>query len=314
LTVPATPISLKGIRLSGGRESVVRILDNLQGAEARSSRIALQCIAGASVVSIESNLTPRPAEPSTVSAIENEIPSYRAISPQAVFSLICGVLAVLSFVHPVFLGCAAGAVLLGILADRKIRRMSDVLTGREIAQAGIALGLIFGLAAITTTSVQSWVRVREAAKFARSYGDVLNVGSLQEAFWYGQNPSYRQGKTPDELYAETRKAGGPSFEMGETPLNELKAHIAKEGAKLRFVKIEQHGKDKLDLFATALYELDRTATKEHPEDKEFALAILRGSNSDRKYEWWTEKLVFPYKLDTFQPAPKPVDDGHGHAH
>src|SRR5260370_1288337 len=68
------------------------------------------------------------------------------------------------------------------------------------------------------------------------------------------------------------------------------------------------------LLGRGMIELDHAATKEHPEDREFALAILRGSNSERKYEWWTEKLGFPYKLDTYQPAPQPVGDGHGHAH
>jgi hypothetical protein len=266
-------------------------------------------------VSIEPKLTSKQAEPVAVSAIENEIPTYRAISPRAIFSLVFGALAVLSFVHPFFLLSAAIAVLLGILADRKIRKMSDVLTGREIAQAGIALGLVFGLASVTTAAVQSWVLVREASRFATTYENVVNTGSIQQATWYGQNVPYRKGKTPDEVYADvTKSAVGGINELEHSGLNELKSHLAKEGSKLKFLKIEDHGKNKLDNFATALFEVQQAGGKEPPEGNEFALAVLNGSTIDGKYEWYIEKLIYPYKAATFQVAPKPVDDGHGHAH
>jgi hypothetical protein len=104
------------------------------------------------------------------------------------------------------------------------------------------------------------------------------------------------------------------MEMEQASLLKLKAHIADEGAKLHFLKIEKSGKDKMDYYATALFELHQPTGKEHPEGEEFALAVLKGWNANRKYEWWVENFVFPYKPDSFTPAPKPVDDGHGHSH
>jgi hypothetical protein len=267
-------------------------------------------------VPIEPNLTQPTTETLPASAIENEIPTYRAISALAVFSLICGVLAVLSFAHGSFLISAAAAIVLGILADRKIVRLSDVLTGRQIAQAGIALGLIFGLAAITTTAVQDVIQVREAKKFAKIYEDVLNKGTFEDALWYGQDPRVRKGKTPRENSGEMKQAmrGASMMELEQAALKDLRKHISDEGATLHFLGIEQYGKDKLDLYAAALFELDRPANKEHPAEKEFALAVLKGWNMNRRYEWWVENFTFPYKLDSYKPAPKPVDDGHGHAH
>jgi hypothetical protein len=269
-----------------------------------------------SEVPIEPNLTPSPTGTLPVSAIENEIPTYRAISALAVLSLVCGILAVLSFAHPFFLISSAAAIVLGILADRKIRRLSDVLTGREIAQAGIALGLIFGLASITTASVQNWIVSREAAKFAKNYENVINTGSLEEANWYGKNPQVRSGKTPQELDAEIKKSAHNSFQLeGEqAALKKLKAEITAEGAKLRFVKIEQHGKEKMEVFAAALYELHHPAGKEHPGGEEFVLAVLKGWNANRKYDWWVENLAYPYQPASYKPTATPVDDGHGHAH
>jgi hypothetical protein len=267
-------------------------------------------------VSIEPNMSQHPAETLPVSAIENEIPTYRAISAEAVVSLICGIVAVLSFVHWVFLISAAAAIILGILADRKIQRLSDVLTGRAIAQAGIALGMIFGLSSITTMAVQDWIQVREASKFAKVYENIVNTGTFEDAIWYGQNPLIRKGKSPQELLAEMKKSmrGPGMLEFEQASLVKLRSEIADQGAKLHFVKIEKYGREKLEFYATALFELHHPASKGHAAGEEFALAVLKGWNANRRYEWWVSTLVFPYKPDTFAPAPQPVDDGHGHAH
>jgi hypothetical protein len=269
-------------------------------------------------VSIEPNTTASTSttETAPVSAIENEIPTYRAISPGAVVSLICGVLAVLSFANWGFLLFAAAAIVIGVLADRKIVRLSDVLTGRGIAQAGIALGLSFGLAAITTSVVQSWLRLRAAETFAKRYETVLNKGTIEDAAWWGQAPHIRKGKTPQDLYAEMKKPGpgGSMLDMTLGPLNKLKAQLSDGKADIDFVKVEQHGRDQLDAYAAALYELHPHGSNSIPEGEQFALALLRGRPTDKAYEWFVENLEYPYKPSSYRPVSKPVDDGHGHAH
>jgi len=285
-------------------------------AEDRASRLA-----GASEVPTEPISSPSPTGTLPVSAIENEIPTYRAISPMAVVALICGIVALLSFAHPAFLLSALAAIVLGIQADRKIRRLSDILTGRELAQAGIALGLVFGLASITTTAVQDWILAREAAKFARIYEKVLSTGSMEEAMWFTQAPRVRTGRTPQDLYAEMRKAMGNSPTMDQTgdKITKIKSEIADEGAKLEFSKIEQHGKENLGVYAAALYEMHHPKGKgahegEAHDGEEFALVVLKGAVVNRKYEWWVEAIAFPYQPASFKPTVAPVDDGHGHAH
>ena len=85
---------------------------------------------------IEPISSPSPTGTVPVSAIENEIPTYRAISPMAVVALICGIIALLSFAHPAFLLSAGAAILLGILADRKIRLVLDEAARRWLGDAG----------------------------------------------------------------------------------------------------------------------------------------------------------------------------------
>jgi hypothetical protein len=267
-------------------------------------------------VSTDQNVTTRAAEAAPVSAIENEIPTYRAISPRAVFSLLSGVLAVLSFAHPVFLVCAAAAIVLGILADRKIVRYSDVLTGRGIAQAGIALGLVFGLAAITTTTVQDWILVRAASRFAKAYEGVLAKGTFEDAIWYGQSPLYRSQKTPLEVVNELKKSrpgGGSMFDLEQATLTKLRERIG-QGADVHFQAIEQRGKEGMNVYAAALFELHPGAGQALPAGEDHAMVLMKGMKKNNRYEWWVDQVSYPYKPDSYKAPTKPVDDGHGHAH
>jgi hypothetical protein len=277
--------------------------------------LALQRIAGASAVPTEPNLTAPSSESESdaVSAIENEIPTYRAISPQAVFSLILGILAVFSFSHWVFLTCAAAAIVLGIVADRRILRYSDVLTGRGIAQAGIALGLVFGLSAITIAVVQDWILVREASRFARSYEGVLAKGTFEDAVWYAQSPLYRVQKTPQEVVTELKKSRPASgmFDLEQAALTKLRERLG-EGADIHFLEIEQRGKENMNVFAAALFEVHPQGSKPLPAGEQYAMVLMKGMPKNRRWEWWVDQVAYPYKPDSYKPEVKPVDDGHGH--
>ena len=88
------------------------------------------------------------------SVIENELPTYRAISNFAIFSLVCGTWRSLpgrihfSTWRRYWRSCWASC------AHRTISRFPDMLTGHGLASAGIALGLIFGLGSGTFSTVQ----------------------------------------------------------------------------------------------------------------------------------------------------------------
>jgi hypothetical protein len=267
-------------------------------------------------VAIEHSTTADHPEAVPASVIENEIPTYRAISPQAVVSLICGILAIMSFAHWSFLICAVAAVALGFLADRRIVQQSDVLTGRGIAQAGVALGLIFGLSSVTTAAVQDWFLVQQASRFAKTYEGVLNKGSFEDAIWYGQNPLARTGKTPQQIMTEIKKSrsGGSMFDLEQAALIRLRGRLNEGGADIRFSGIEQHGMERRDPYAAARYELHSEGSTPLPEEERYAIVLLKGLNVNHRYEWWVERVGFPYTPDSYKPTVKPPDDGHGHAH
>ncbi len=173
--------------------------------------------------------------PVTTSAIENEIPAYRAISPAAVVALILGLISVFSFVSLYFLVVAAAAVLVGLAADRKIQKVPDVLTGRSLAQAGVGLGLIFGLTSLSVSGVQNVLRASEAKRVARSYETVLTKGTFSEAVWYAQHPDLRDRVSPDKLVDEQSK--------GRNAATLKNRNAAPPGSRGRLA--EKHGRSSL---------------------------------------------------------------------
>lgn len=257
------------------------------------------------------------------SPIENEIPTYRAISRLAVASMACGFMSLFSFAGSAFYLFSALALILGILAKRAINRMPDVLTGAGIANAGIAMGLTFGLVSGTIFSVQTFVLKRESGKFAAKYIDILKSPSMGDILLYNLHPSQRKNRTSAQMVQEyeaskTRERMAMEQKMGA--VLRLRGRLMSSGdQKIRFVQIEDVGIDEgrsadIIYYALALYEISGPTSKEFPDAQQYALVVLKGQNVGRKYEWWADDVAYPYKPKSFVPVSKPVDDGHGHGH
>ena len=268
-------------------------------------------------MSISQQQDPIRVEADTSPVIENELPAYRAVSPGAVVALILGVGSVLSFTSYWFLALAALAALIGFLADRKIQRMPDVLTGRGIAQAGIGLALVFGLTAVSTSTAQYYIRATNAKVFAEQYRKVLKEGSLADAIFYFQHPKARQTTTPEQNMESIQKSApeGRVMETQFAGVRELKNRVAEEGGDIHFETIENVSDDGASTYAAALYEVHAPNAKAPAPKEGFALAILKGAKHKGQYQWWVDDVRYPYQPASFvAPAAKAADDGHGHAH
>jgi hypothetical protein len=249
--------------------------------------------------------------------IENELPAYRAISRMAVFSLILGLASILCFTDGWFLVAAAGAVVTGALATRKISRLPEVLTGSGLAQAGIALGLIFGLASVTVDFVQGKIREREARKFANEYLTELKTGILTNCVWYKLPPGARKTLPKEKALAEMERGAGP--EPGRMieqfgPYRELLKRLsASPSETIQVEGVERQGLERLEPYAIVVYRLTGPgdpANKILPHD--YAMMLIKGKVEGNKYEWYIDDLRYPYVPNTHVPTPAPVDDGHGH--
>jgi hypothetical protein len=259
--------------------------------------------------------------PPKSSAIENELPTYRAICNRAVFSLLCGVLASFSFANIWFVVLAVLAIALGLSANVAIKRNPDMLTGRRLANAGITLGLIFGLTVVTYTAITSFILSREAGSFATQYAKVLKEGSLGDALLLRQPPETRKNKTAviaEKELADMKTKERGMVELRMAPFTNLRKALVPKDAHLHFVTIESQGVDEshvgqVNYFATALFEVEGPLSKNQSGGNQYALVLLKGESKGRHYGWWVDEVIYPYSPKSYKGAAKPVDDGHGHA-
>jgi hypothetical protein len=249
-------------------------------------------------------------------AIDNEFPTYRAISSLAVFSLIFGLLSVFSFASLWFLLLMAGSTITGWLAIRRIRRVPEILTGRSLAVVGIGVGLLFGLSAITHEVVQEILTSMDARNFANHYMEILKEKPISLALWYEQNIEYRTQNSPDKIVEEIKKAakspsGGDNYLTKSTPYVQIKERLKSPGQELHYSKIESKLILGLTTYANVLLEVDGPVTKEFPK-KEYALIQLTKQPGAGKYDWVVKEFKFPYTPSSATVEVPHEDDGHGH--
>ena len=219
-------------------------------------------------MAIDPNVTRTNPESNPASAIENEIPAYRAISPLAIYSLILGALSILSFaplVLPEFRRGRGVARLPGRSEDRPLLRRLDgtrIRTGGDRARADLRPGVgdDHGGPGVPQDERGHPLRRRPTRRSSRTSRWRMPSGIRPL-------PSDRKKKTGDQI-AKEMKEGMPdpdAFEMQTWSLRQLKTRLEKDkDTKLRFSKIESHGVDGLTTFAAARPGTDRARCEARP--------------------------------------------------
>jgi hypothetical protein len=255
-----------------------------------------------------------PPDSKAIPAIDNEFPTYRAISSTAVLSLVFALGSVFSYASLWFLLLSAGAVVLGLMSIRKIRQLPEVLTGAGLARVGIGIGLLFGLTAVTRVVTEDVTVNIDASKFAKFYLGVVRDKPVSMALWYQQSPAYRKEKKPDELVEELKKnrspQAGDAYQASAEPILAIKGRLdGGKGGEISYSHIESKAIDGLTTYANALIKLDLKGTKEHPETEAYALfQMVKGTE-----DWVVKEVRFPYTPKSAIAVPeKKDDDGHGH--
>jgi len=232
-----------------------------------------------------------------LAGVDNEIIAYRAIRPAAVISLIFGLLAILCFLNLYFLGFSVLAIACGVWAERKILKDQEIWTGRKFAQTGITLGIVFGLAAFTISTVQGYLRNRELKSFATQFAQVLGKGSIEEIAWFTGNPAGREGKTPAEVYKEL---SGQSEQMS-MPNDQLKMiRDFLEGLSgppkrtLEFDRLLLEGVQGVTTFGAALYRIHAPEGGDASNDQ-FVGVDFKGYLEKGKRQWWVESIRYPFE-------------------
>jgi hypothetical protein len=274
-------------------------------------------------------ITDKPAyAPADVAAIENELPTYRAISPLAVGSLVAALIGLLCYTNSWFLISSGVAIVLGAMAIRKIKRQPDVFTGTRLAQAGVVVALVSSLSSVTMSTVQSMLVTQSAERFIKNeLLTVLEARDLDSALWWKTAPEGRVGLDPSQVrkrFEQPSERNATMFEMMAGPVARLVRELKlSPGARLEFRRVEQTGTDGLTPYAFATIRIawppekgDEANDHKHDpnEHGELLAVLLKSKREGRRELWWVEDYYYPYTDGSYQPKVKPVDDGHGHGH
>jgi hypothetical protein len=255
------------------------------------------------------------AKPETrASAIENELPTYRAIHPMAVISLIAGIASVLGFADLWFLVAAAVALVAGAVALWKIQKLPDLFTGRSFALAGIVLALVFGTFS-TTWTVADYLKLQgEIRQFSQKCIDTINTRNVPDILWWRMDPERRRGLTPAQAVERMKEAmpdeGNQQRMVGEVGV--LTKQLAKYDGKVEFLRLEEYGSRDLAPFAVVVLKVDLPGYQSKDEGEKYAILLVNKDPKATSNPWWIQYIGYPYQPKSFVVPSKPLDDGHNH--
>jgi hypothetical protein len=267
-------------------------------------------------VAIDPQAAPSQAPTWSASPIENELPTYRALTTWSIASLVLGVISLVTFASLNFLVAAIAAIASGAFALRQIRRYPDLLTGTGLANAGIAMGLITGLAAPTLYIVQRSIIDRQARAYGEQLAQALQEEGLPGAFWVSQPPAARSQTTPDALIKEIEASMLEDPMAGNDPryasLRSMASRLTSSDEQHIHVEgIEAKGFDGVTPFAFILMMLDGPKSAEFPDEQQFALVRVEATEHEGKRGWFVQDVTFPYEVGSRDDV---VESAHGHDH
>jgi hypothetical protein len=121
-----------------------------------------------------------------------EFAAYRPLAVQAVVGLLFGLLAPLALLWQLCWAAPAIGLFFSVWALRRIKRGEAAATGRKLAWAGLALSLLFVVAAPTDWLVYRRIVRNEARQFCTLWFRYLTHGEPQKAHQLTVLPQMRQ--------------------------------------------------------------------------------------------------------------------------
>ncbi|HEV3004933.1 MAG TPA: hypothetical protein VGX78_10755 [Pirellulales bacterium] len=102
-------------------------------------------------------------------AVEDEFGRYRAVSALAVTGVLLGLFSILAYIHPLLWLVPLVAIIVNVVALRRIAEASPALIGRKAALVGLALSLIFAIAVPIQRAIHRRELRAESLKIAEEW-------------------------------------------------------------------------------------------------------------------------------------------------
>jgi hypothetical protein len=163
---------------------------------------------------------------------QEEVPGYAPLCGLAVLGFVLALLSGLAVLSPVLWTIPFSAVLVSVVALRRISSQAPRLGGRRLALAALGLSFILGGGAIAFEEGSKALTVAQGRHIAACWFDYLRRGEVERSHQLMLDPAERESR-PDELkslYAKSEKRTEQlNFYLNAVPIGDL----AKLGDKVR---------------------------------------------------------------------------------
>jgi hypothetical protein len=235
--------------------------------------------------------------------------TYRELCPTAVVGALLGCASALALCDLALLFIPVAAAVVSVLALRKIKALAPQLMGRRVALAGLALALIFAVAA----PIQPWVETRSleygALQAAKEWFVALRNNEPELAHQLMKVKWMRQG---DQIPLRT-------LYTGERARSDLEAFVAEDAVRLilasgkaSHIRLHEHVSLKSDSLVEQddvvdVYEVTVPKASGVRETYLFEVTATRQLDLMRRIRSWRVAKV---KLLGDEPTEKPPSDTH----
>ena len=131
---------------------------------------------------------------------QDELAQYRPISPLAIIALLVGLASGIAIFHNLLWLVPLIGVVLSAVALKQTAPPDAIATGRTAAIIGLALSVLFGVMAITTTVIEKRLVDKQAVEFASGWLNIARSGNLPQAAEWFRAPVTRL--PPESNYAK----------------------------------------------------------------------------------------------------------------
>lgn len=171
---------------------------------------------------------------------EEDLGDYRAVSAMAVIGVVLGILSATAFIHPLLWLLACIAVIVNAVALRQLAESNSRLLGRKAALAGMAVSLIFTIAAPTQFLIHRHMLSREAVGVAREWFGYFRDNRPEMAFSMSHYPMSKEARErlPMPARGESGSAMRPIRDFLREPQVDLMLKLGKR-AHIRFFETEE---------------------------------------------------------------------------
>ncbi len=221
-----------------------------------------------------------------------ELASYRAISPTALLGLVLGFASFAALGHPVLWALPPVAMVVNLLALRRIDHHPTEFTGRNLALAGLMLSLTLGAAAPTRYLTHLEGSRMMARRAIQTWFSRTRSHQLPQALEMMRQPNARMPEDEvDSYYGDEPEGQRAIRALGGDPVVQAVEALG-DGARLRYVGTESQQSSPNTEWIKMRFDVVDGDSDNSPLFKLRCALERNAKGSKHEYDWQLKRVEF----------------------